>query len=115
MTVSTFDCHSLFAGTLLEPLCEAQTLKERVIDRRRDSEKTSIHQSLDTFFQDYYLALQRQPSSLLVHRRNMEAVAKYDFKATADDELSFKRGDILKVTDTLTTKHLNNKILKIKL
>ncbi|XP_063149199.1 growth factor receptor-bound protein 2 isoform X1 [Candoia aspera] len=27
----------------------------------------------------------------------MEAVAKYDFKATADDELSFKRGDILKV------------------
>lgn len=96
-------------------LCEAQTLKERVIDRRRDSEKTSIHQSLDTFFQDYYLALQRQPSSLLVHRRNMEAVAKYDFKATADDELSFKRGDILKVTDTLTTKHLDNKILKIKL
>lgn len=50
MTVSTFDCHYLFAGTLLEPLCEAQTLKERVIDRRRDSEKTSIHQSLDTFF-----------------------------------------------------------------
>lgn len=29
----------------------------------------------------------------------MEAVAKYDFKATADDELSFKRGDILKVID----------------
>lgn len=29
----------------------------------------------------------------------MEAVAKYDFKATAEDELSFKRGDILKVTD----------------
>ncbi|XP_060250990.1 growth factor receptor-bound protein 2 isoform X1 [Ovis aries] len=27
----------------------------------------------------------------------MEAIAKYDFKATADDELSFKRGDILKV------------------
>ncbi|PKU37637.1 growth factor receptor-bound protein 2 isoform x3 [Limosa lapponica baueri] len=26
----------------------------------------------------------------------MEAIAKYDFKATADDELSFKRGDILK-------------------
>ncbi|KAM3598162.1 uncharacterized protein V6R79_014497 [Siganus canaliculatus] len=27
----------------------------------------------------------------------MEAIAKYDFNATADDELSFKRGDILKV------------------
>uniref|UniRef100_A0A8C7RGB3 Growth factor receptor-bound protein 2b n=1 Tax=Oncorhynchus mykiss TaxID=8022 RepID=A0A8C7RGB3_ONCMY len=27
----------------------------------------------------------------------MEAVAKYDFKATADDELSFKRGEVLKV------------------
>uniref|UniRef100_A0A8D0L6D9 Growth factor receptor bound protein 2 n=1 Tax=Sphenodon punctatus TaxID=8508 RepID=A0A8D0L6D9_SPHPU len=27
----------------------------------------------------------------------MEAIAKYDFKATADDELSFKRGDVLKV------------------
>uniref|UniRef100_A0ACB8EJY3 Uncharacterized protein n=1 Tax=Sphaerodactylus townsendi TaxID=933632 RepID=A0ACB8EJY3_9SAUR len=26
----------------------------------------------------------------------MEAIAKYDFKATADDELSFKRGDVLK-------------------
>lgn len=29
---------------------------------------------------------------------SMEAIAKYDFKATADDELSFKRGDILKVS-----------------
>uniref|UniRef100_S4RVI7 Growth factor receptor-bound protein 2b n=1 Tax=Petromyzon marinus TaxID=7757 RepID=S4RVI7_PETMA len=27
----------------------------------------------------------------------MEAVAKYDFNATAEDELSFKRGDVLKV------------------
>lgn len=27
----------------------------------------------------------------------MEAIAKYDFKATADDELSFKRGEVLKV------------------
>lgn len=29
----------------------------------------------------------------------MEAIAKYDFKATADDELSFKRGEVLKVSD----------------
>ncbi len=28
----------------------------------------------------------------------MEAVAKHDFKATADDELSFKKGGILKVS-----------------
>ncbi|XP_035036932.1 growth factor receptor-bound protein 2b isoform X1 [Hippoglossus stenolepis] len=27
----------------------------------------------------------------------MEAIAKYDFKATAEDELSFKRGEVLKV------------------
>ncbi|CAL8285777.1 unnamed protein product [Boreogadus saida] len=27
----------------------------------------------------------------------MEAIAKYDFKATADDELSFKRGEVLKI------------------
>lgn len=41
----------------------------------------------------------------------MEAVAKYDFKATADDELSFKRGDILKVINTLTTKCFENRVL----
>ena len=29
----------------------------------------------------------------------MEAIAKYDFKATADDELSFKRGEVLKVSE----------------
>ena len=28
---------------------------------------------------------------------NMEAVALHDFHATADDELSFKKGSILKV------------------
>lgn len=27
----------------------------------------------------------------------MEAIAKHDFTATADDELSFKRGQVLKV------------------
>ncbi|KAL7825793.1 hypothetical protein SRHO_G00335310 [Serrasalmus rhombeus] len=27
----------------------------------------------------------------------MEAIAKYDFNATADDELSFRRGETLKV------------------
>lgn len=30
----------------------------------------------------------------------MEAIAKYDFKATAEDELSFKRGEVLKVSET---------------
>uniref|UniRef100_A0A8C0XBH2 SH3 domain-containing protein n=1 Tax=Castor canadensis TaxID=51338 RepID=A0A8C0XBH2_CASCN len=44
----------------------------------------------------------------------MEAIAKYDFKATADDELSFKRGDILKVSvdahsNPSTTKTIQNK------
>ena len=32
-----------------------------------------------------------------LHQNTMEAIAKYDFKATADDELSFKRGEVLKV------------------
>ncbi|KAG9350468.1 hypothetical protein JZ751_026831 [Albula glossodonta] len=36
----------------------------------------------------------------------MEAIAKYDFKATADDELSFKRGEVLKRCDTLQIKFL---------
>lgn len=29
----------------------------------------------------------------------MEAVAKHDFNATADDELSFRRSDVLKVSE----------------
>lgn len=29
----------------------------------------------------------------------MEATAKYDFKATADDELSFRKGELLKVKE----------------
>ena len=28
----------------------------------------------------------------------MEAVAKHDFQASADDELSFKKGSVLKVS-----------------
>lgn len=40
----------------------------------------------------------------------MEAIAKYDFKATADDELSFKRGDILKVSaDVVSSPHPGDK------
>ncbi len=34
----------------------------------------------------------------------MEAIAKHDFTATADDELSFKRGQVLKVGSFLTYK-----------
>lgn len=43
-----------------------------------------------------------QPSSFAPHSTatTMEAIAKYDFKATADDELSFKRGEVLKVSDS---------------
>jgi len=32
---------------------------------------------------------------------HMEAVAKHDFQATADDELSFNRGAKLKVAESL--------------
>jgi growth factor receptor-binding protein 2 len=31
----------------------------------------------------------------------MEAIAKHDFNATAEDELSFKKGQVLKVKSTL--------------
>lgn len=30
----------------------------------------------------------------------MEALAKHDFNASAEDELSFKRGQVLKVSDS---------------
>ena len=29
----------------------------------------------------------------------MEAIAKHDFNATADDELSFRKGEVLKVIE----------------
>lgn len=31
----------------------------------------------------------------------MEAIAKHDFNATADDELSFRKGEVLKVIEIL--------------
>lgn len=36
----------------------------------------------------------------------MEAKAKYDFGATAEDELSFRRGDILKVCGLILSQHI---------
>lgn len=38
---------------------------------------------------------------------NMEAIAKHDFNATADDELSFKKNQVLKVSH-LTIMYLNH-------
>jgi len=32
---------------------------------------------------------------------NMEAIAKHDFNATADDELSFRKNQVLKVCENL--------------
>lgn len=31
----------------------------------------------------------------------MEAIAKHDFNATADDELSFRKGEVLKVIEII--------------
>lgn len=36
----------------------------------------------------------------------MEAIAKHDFSATAEDELSFRRNDILKVCALLQFKFI---------
>lgn len=35
----------------------------------------------------------------------MEAVAKHEFNATADDELSFKRNQVLKVSARVSSQH----------
>ena len=35
--------------------------------------------------------------STQTHARTMEAIAKHDFNATADDELSFRKHQVLKV------------------
>lgn len=39
---------------------------------------------------------------------NMEAIAKHDFNATADDELSFKKNQVLKVSFHLAIMYLNH-------
>lgn len=43
----------------------------------------------------------------------MEAVSKHDFNATADDELSFHKGDVIKVGE-LYSVYLGTKILRAK-
>lgn len=44
----------------------------------------------------------------------MEAVALHDFTATADDELSFRKGEVLKVKTTMLSQllivHIHNLI-----
>jgi hypothetical protein len=37
--------------------------------------------------------------TILLERLNMEATAKHDFNATADDELSFRKNQVLKVCE----------------
>lgn len=58
-------------------------------------------QARDTSF--YFLIKPLPPTPPQVnHSREgvtMEAIAKYDFTATAEDELSFKRGEVLKVSE----------------
>ncbi|RWS14301.1 Protein E(sev)2B-like protein, partial [Dinothrombium tinctorium] len=43
------------------------------------------------------IAVRRRPRMRFYGRLKMEAIAKHDFNATADDELSFRKGDVLKV------------------
>lgn len=42
----------------------------------------------------------------------MEAVAKHEFHATADDELSFKKGSVIKVNESLKAYHVGSPFLK---
>ena len=38
----------------------------------------------------------------------MEAIAKHEFHATADDELSFKKGSVIKVNESLKAYHIRH-------
>ena len=44
-----------------------------------------------------HLIIPRSPKALETSKIKMEAIAKHDFNATADDELSFRKHSILKV------------------
>lgn len=41
----------------------------------------------------------------------MEALAKHDFQATAEDELSFKKGSVLKVNESQKAFHVGSSFL----
>ena len=43
----------------------------------------------------------------------MEAVAKHEFHATADDELSFKKGTVVKVNESHKAYHAESPFLNI--
>lgn len=43
----------------------------------------------------------------------MEALAKHDFHATAEDELSFKKGSVLKVNESHKAYHVGSLFLNI--
>lgn len=43
----------------------------------------------------------------------MEALAKHDFQATAEDELSFKKGSVLKVNESQKAFHVGSSFLDI--
>ena len=43
----------------------------------------------------------------------MEAVTKHEFHATADDELSFKKGSVIKVNESHKAYHVGSPFLNI--